>query len=360
MTKYIAMLMGMISLGFMISCGGGGSAPAVVESPDGEEENPEGGGSVEEGGEDRSEGKLDDASPGTEDSRGNNERPSSDDMQGIDGSGLERFNLASSHGDGELFQKAQGIWSRVDSLYSTDIQFYHHRYYDYDFWAFSRCRGTTRCSYENEDAGYSSSIDASEDELTPRTVRSSFRYGGVPIETFTYGYDGVRVEGIWSVLNYSGFESIDADFNDYDYSARYSISAGDSTGSLPSFISASYGGAMTGVLNLSGDLLVGDAILRYRTPSSGEVVDIEFSNIRNVTKNRLVTWTLDSFVDIPVYPDGGFLGWDSEANSGWYIEGEFYGPNHEEATGVFEDWFRTNDGLVDSLLGAFGTKKGLL
>ncbi len=125
------------------------------------------------------------------------------------------------------------------------------------------------------------------------------------------------------------------------YYARGAIAAGDLAGSRPA-VNGSWSGMMTGTLAQGGDYLTGDANVAYTVSGTGGLLEAEFSNIRNETRNRAHDASSARFADIAVDASGTF----GSGVSGNRIQGGFYGSGHAEATGIFEQ---------SGILGAFGT-----
>ena len=91
-----------------------------------------------------------------------------------------------------------------------------------------------------------------------------------------------------------------------------------------------------------GDRLVGTAALNYDMAVGG--LDAGFSGIKNLDRGTAHTTETVIFSDLAVGPDGTF----SSGQSGTRIQGGFYGPDHAEAAGIFEQ---------SGIFGAFGAKR---
>ena len=125
----------------------------------------------------------------------------------------------------------------------------------------------------------------------------------------------------------------------------YGLAWGDLTGSRPTG-SATWLGLMVGTPatgdNL-GDRLQGDAALNYDM-SAGGGLDVAFSSIKNIDRGTAHTTSTVLFTDVPISSSGTF-----EAGLvGNRIQGGFYGPDHIEAAGIFEQ---------SNIVGAFGAKR---
>ena len=91
-----------------------------------------------------------------------------------------------------------------------------------------------------------------------------------------------------------------------------------------------------------GDRLVGTAALNYDMSAGG--LDAGFSGIRNIDRGTAHSVEAVIFSDLEVGPDGTF----ARGQSGARIQGGFYGPDHAEAAGIFEQ---------SDIVGAFGAKR---
>ena len=121
-----------------------------------------------------------------------------------------------------------------------------------------------------------------------------------------------------------------------------SMSIGDATGSNPVRGSATWSGVMVGVDTADSrfNSVRGDADLTIADFADPKL-DVAFTNIRNVDAGR--RWANMTWGDVPMTSGGFATGSDRDS-----IQGKFYGPNHEEAGGVFER---------DQVIGAFGAKR---
>lgn len=133
----------------------------------------------------------------------------------------------------------------------------------------------------------------------------------------------------------------------------YSIIHGFSLGNTPSTNPrgrgrAEWRGLMIGLKDVNRNVVQGDAIIDIddlNRPS----VDVFFSNIKDLVTGDDVTWNnFETFGWNDLVIRNGYF------NSGDFIEGSFYGENHQEVGGVFHtdngDETTENDGIT----GAFG------
>ena len=91
-----------------------------------------------------------------------------------------------------------------------------------------------------------------------------------------------------------------------------------------------------------GDRLVGTAALNYDMAAGG--LDAAFSGIANIDRGTAHDVEAVLFSDLEVGSDGTF----ARGQSGARIQGGFYGPDHAEAAGIFEQ---------SDIVGAFGAKR---
>ena len=125
---------------------------------------------------------------------------------------------------------------------------------------------------------------------------------------------------------------------------RYTWAAGERT-DMPLSGSATWLGLMVGTPiagNDMGDRLVGTAALNYDMTVGG--LDVAFSGIKNITRGTAHTTETVIFADLAIESDGAF----KRGQAGARIHGNFYGPGHGEAAGIFE---------YSQMIGAFGAKQ---
>ena len=124
----------------------------------------------------------------------------------------------------------------------------------------------------------------------------------------------------------------------------YTIAIGELT-DRPLTGSATWLGIMVGTPTAGedeGDRLVGTAALNYDMAAGG--LDAAFSGIKNIDRGTAHDVEAVLFVNLAVGSDGTF----ARGQSGGRIQGGFYGPDHAEAAGIFEQ---------SDIVGAFGAKR---
>ena len=114
-----------------------------------------------------------------------------------------------------------------------------------------------------------------------------------------------------------------------DYFVEF-FSLGTPTGTAPSRLSTTWSGAMIG--NIAGTTNVhGDSIVSLNEDSSGDItVTVGFDNIIDVETGSVASIATRTWDNIRLYSDGSF--WT------YGLAGEFYGPGHKEAGGVFSNF----------------------
>ena len=150
---------------------------------------------------------------------------------------------------------------------------------------------------------------------------------------------GAWMEHGWFALNTQRSVHEDAEID-----TVYTIVLGDLT-DRPLTGSATWLGIMVGTPTAGedeGDRLVGTAALNYDMAAGG--LDAAFSGIKNIDRGTAHDVEAVVFSDLEVGSDGTF----ARGQSGARIQGGFYGPDHAEAAGIFEQ---------SDIVGAFGAKR---
>ena len=157
-----------------------------------------------------------------------------------------------------------------------------------------------------------------------------------------FSYGGWLEHNFFFVVT-EGFSAAGAD--SYEELDHWSAVIGKKTGSNPISGGAVWRGAMVGIdvsyTEDRGNRLQGEAFIGIRD-FLNPAVDVEFYDVFDLntgTRRTSIFWQ-----GLPL-TGGNFRSKSSEDD---YIEGNFYGPNHEEAAGVFEAF---------KIVGAFGTKR---
>ncbi len=151
----------------------------------------------------------------------------------------------------------------------------------------------------------------------------------------------LRTYGAW--MEYAAFGvtkyTIIDEPDEFSFYGRLGWAGGTRTGTRPS-ADATWKGLMVGTPRegtYRGNILQGDALLVYDLSNTN--LDVTFSDIKDLTREKDYETPRVFFEDVPVEEDGRY-GADG-------ISGDFAGPNHEETAGVFD-----KDGIV----GAYGAR----
>ena len=242
----------------------------------------------------------------------------------------------------DVSARVPGIASRSDSLViSTAYVDTSHENLP-NFRLTARCVGT-RCDLSSSSLGHVATIRLSDLEFTSDTNTGDL---GTRQGVTAFSFAGQSLTGLGAWLQHSGFqvsqerETID----EVTIKVRTGLVGGDLTGTQPTG-NATWRGIMFGMTATGagrGERLQGDATLRYDLAASN--LDISFDGIQNLDRRRAHSTATVRFDDVPVSSDGTF-----EAGlTGNRVQGGFYGPEHAEATGVFDQ---------ANIVGAFGATK---
>ena len=260
-----------------------------------------------------------------------------------------------------MVSEVSAIVQASDSLMMTDLLFAHPNTPEGNRFQTSCGLGQCQASL----SGYSMGISKADFEFADRTDDHRFftGSGGVKMadvrgrnEEAGLATDFKNLGG-W--LDYNAFEvqssrivsgvSDGVDLAGTVFNWAYSI--GDATGTTPAFGNATWTGTMVGSdtnsLANRRNRVMGDATLSFNLSRSD--VDVAFTNIRDIDAGHRydnITWQ-----NVPV-ASGSFAMFAERISLEIYppdfIDGRFYGPNHEEAGGIFES---------NRIVGAFGAKR---
>ena len=234
------------------------------------------------------------------------------------------------------------IISRQDTLMLSSV---HLSFSDRDLQDFT-IRATCsegECILHEPQIGLESRITVDDFSINSRDANVSVNHSkhGITLSGGKTDDGDLKALGTWmqhSLFQVSEERSTTSDGT--NFRLRYGISSGDLTGNAP-VSSAKWYGLMVGTPAAGtnrGNFLQGDARLTYNFSGT---VDADFTNIKNLDRNRDHSIERISFRNIPVYTDGTF----QAGLTGNHIQGGFYGSDHDETTGVFEQ---------SGVVGAFG------
>lgn len=241
-------------------------------------------------------------------------------------------------------QAARGsnILSRSDSYFLTKWVFVSEDGSDFDTYR-PNCSGIS-CTFgfewtDNNDELRNYETLSEFESISGTTILSR---AGLTVSYLNDPQDGF--ESLWSRMHHSSFGTRREGWIGREAAVenRFSYAFGDLSASSRPSTSGRYTGLMTGIHQRNGDLLLGDAELVLTIDGSSSSLDARFRNISNLTKNRAHTTRTALFPRINLCCDGEFSSYGSSDN---YIDGGFYGNEHAEAAGVFEQ---------SGMLGAFG------
>ena len=158
-------------------------------------------------------------------------------------------------------------------------------------------------------------------------------------------YGGLLEDSLFTI---NGFVTTDA--NDNIAGVLAGSSLGDATGSRPTGTgSATWNGIMVGARENtdSVDIIQGDATITANFTNMD--VDVSFTNIQNLDTGSAVSGTI-RWNDITVTATGTFATRANAVAGSRSIQGAFYGTNHSEVGGVFND-------PATRIRGAFGATR---
>ena len=204
-----------------------------------------------------------------------------------------------------------------------------------------------RCSLREPRSGVTLRVSVNDLSFDP-VATTDFGLTKHGITLFRTSATDVEAYGAW--MEHAGFTfqtntmSGTIDGRKLKFGFRYGLAGGEVTGTRPTG-SATWQGLMVGTPatgSRAGNVLQGDATLRYNFDD--EVLDAAFNDIKDLTRNAAHSTERARFADVPVGENGTFR----TGAAGNRIEGAFYGPNHAETAGVFEQ---------AGIVGGFGAKR---
>ena len=242
--------------------------------------------------------------------------------------------------------RAPGIVSRADSLIiSTAYGNTNHADLP-QFRILARCSGIS-CTYTEPTTGYYERVTISDFGFLAGSAQAIGTQYGITLVDETGSYQGADYSSLGAWMDHAGFavQSISGEEQNVELTLRRSLAGGDLTGRRLAG-SATWLGVMVGTPatgNGRGNRLVGTAALNYDTSASGGL-DVAFSSIKDLDRNRSHTTTEVIFSDVPISSRGTF----AAGLTGNRIQGGFCGPGHAEAAGIFEQ---------ANIVGAFGAER---
>lgn len=245
----------------------------------------------------------------------------------------------------EQSARAASIVSRSDSLILSTVHGTTTHSDLPNFRLRANC-ARTRCTLREPRSGVTTTITLDDLEFV-NNATTDFSLTKHEITMFRTHATDISSYGAW--MDHAGFAvqtetaSVDVGGLNVDFRSHYGLAGGDLTGSRPTGISATWQGLMVGTpASGTGNILQGDAVLEY-TLDSG-TLDAAFTDIKDLTRNAAHTTDSVRFDDVSVARDGTYRA----GATGNRIQGGFYGPEHAETAGIFEQ---------SGIIGAFGAKK---
>ena len=242
-------------------------------------------------------------------------------------------------------QRAGSIRSRADTLIFSTWHVGDGTTSSIEF--LTDCSGS-QCEFQVPSTGGTPTVSLITDLTSIPTVdieAVGSRHGITLVEenSLDQGTD-VTSFGAWMDHSYFSFVTSNPPVDGSGGTERYTWAAGERT-DTPLTGSATWLGLMVGTPiagNEIGDRLVGTAALNYDMTAGG--LDVAFSGIKNITRGTAHTTETVIFADLAIESDGAF----KRGQAGARIHGNFYGPGHGEAAGIFEH---------SQMIGAFGAKQ---
>ena len=246
--------------------------------------------------------------------------------------------------------RAPSILSRSDSLIVSTVYMEPSDPDLPEFRLRAQCTGV-RCLISEPRSGYSGTftLSLSDFETPPGSVDEAVgtKHGITLISSMVSDRaSGADVTSFGAWMDHSAFKvrmwPVAAE--GISFSIRAAVAAGDLTG-IPLTGRATWLGLMVGTPTTGsnrGDRLMGDAALNYDMSAGG--LDVVFSSIKNIDRGAAHSTPTVLFADVPIDSLGTF----AAGLAGNRIQGGFYGPDHVEAAGIFEQ---------RNIVGAFGARR---
>ena len=240
--------------------------------------------------------------------------------------------------------RGPGIISRTDSLIISTVRGTTN-HADLPTYTIPVICQDARCSGINPVSGRTEIITVNDlSSVGDTTTEFSLTKHGVTVFRTRGTVDDSDVVSYGGVMEHSAFRVHNQSFSVNNVNVRqyHGVVGGDLTGSSPSGTTATWRGLMVGTTPANGNLLQGDASLEYSLDAG--TLDAAFTEIKDLTRNAAHTTDTVRFDDVSVSTDGTY----QAGSTGNRIQGGFYGPDHAESAGVFEQ---------SGIVGAYGAKK---
>ena len=248
-------------------------------------------------------------------------------------------------------ERGLDIFARSDSLILTTMHGETGSAEIPTFRLVTQCSGT-QCTVTEPLTGSVDTIELANAPLRQGAPTAIGSKHGITLLWETSTHTGADLASLGAWLEHSSFSILNESQTSEEgtIDVWYGTTVGDLTETSPTG-SATWLGIMVGTPvtgDARGERLVGDAALTYDFPpegdGSGPSLDVAFGGIKNIDRGTAHTVETVLFGSVEVDAEGTF----GAGFVGSRIQGAFYGPNHAEAAGIFEQ---------QDIVGAFGAHR---
>ena len=243
-------------------------------------------------------------------------------------------------------ERRQDIVSRADSLIVSTM---HTEAVlpdeTHSFRLVSECSGT-ECQLLDPTTGETETVSLDTAVPALGAAQPIGSAHGITLMSESGSQMGVEATSLGAWMEHGSFalNSVRAVGEEVESNSLHAVALGDLTG-RPLTGNATWLGVMVGTPTAGlerGDRLVGTAALNYDMTAGG--LDAAFSGIKNIDRGMAHATETVIFSNVAIDTDGTF----ATGQSGTRIQGGFYGPDHVEAAGIFEQ---------AGIVGAFGASR---
>ena len=244
-------------------------------------------------------------------------------------------------------QQARGldIFARADTLILSTMHGETGSAGVPSFRLLTECSGS-RCTATEPLSGAVDTIELVNTPIRQGAATAIGSQHGITLMSESSGHTGADLASLGAWMEHGSFaiQSESQTGEEGTVDVLYGIALGGLAGTAPAG-SAAWAGLMVGTPaagDARGERLVGTAELIYDLDAGG--LAAAFSGITNIDRGRAHSTEAVMFLNITVAPDGTF----ARGQAGARIQGGFFGADHAEAAGIFEQ---------SGILGAFGAKR---
>ena len=243
------------------------------------------------------------------------------------------------------------IFARSDSLILSTIHGKTGSAEIPTFRLLTQCSGA-QCTVTEPLTGTVDTIELASTPLTQGAPTGIGSKHGITLWRESSTHTGAYLASLGAWLEHSSFAILNESQSGEEGTVDvwYGIAVGDLAETPPTG-SATWLGIMVGTPvtgDARGERLVGDTSLTYEFPSEGDgagpSLDVAFGGIKNIDRRTAHTVEEVLFENVQVGAEGTF----GAGFVGSRIQGAFYGPDHAEAAGIFEQ---------QDIVGAFGAHR---